>query len=52
MHTNVDYLSCGKREALGRFQLPDMRYGDTNMITEIVSKRVSPAILLNLNMLR
>ena len=28
MHTNIEYLSCGEVEALGYFQLPDMRYDD------------------------
>ena len=44
MHTNVEYLSCGEVEALGYFQLLDMRHDDRNMVTE----RVSPETLLNL----
>ena len=37
MQKNVQYLSCDKVEALGYFQLPDMRYHDRNMVTERVS---------------
>ena len=37
MHTNVEYLSCGKVEALGYFQLSDMRYNERNMVTERAS---------------
>ena len=37
MHTNVEYLSCGEVEALGYFQLSDMRYDERNMVTERVS---------------
>ena len=32
MHTNVEYLSCGEVEALGYFQLSDMRYDDRNVV--------------------
>ena len=39
MHTNVEYLSCGEVEALGYFQLSDMRYDDRN-VTKIVSTTV------------
>ena len=37
MDTNVEYWSCGKVEALGYFQLLDMRYNDRNMVTERAS---------------
>ena len=37
MHANVEYLSCGEVEALGYFQLSDMRYDQRNMVTEWVS---------------
>ena len=37
MQKNIQYLSCNKVEALGYFQLPDMRYNDRNMVTERVS---------------
>ena len=37
MHTNVEYLGCGKVEALGYFQLSDMRYDDKNVVTETAS---------------
>ena len=37
VHTNVWYLSSGKVEALGYFQLTDMRCDDRNMVTERVS---------------
>ena len=37
MHTNVEYLSCGKVEALGYFQLSDMRYDDRNVVIKRVS---------------
>ena len=36
MQTNIEYLSCGKVEALGYFQLSDMRYDDRNVVTERV----------------
>ena len=38
---NVEYLGCGEVEALGYFQLLDMRYNDTNAVIE----RVSTAVL-------
>ena len=37
MDTNVEYLSCGKVETLGYFQLLDMRYSDRNVVTERAS---------------
>ena len=37
MHTNVEYLSYGEVEALGYFQLSDMRYDNRNVVTERVS---------------
>ena len=37
MHTNVEYLSCGEVEALGYFQLSDVRHDDRNTVTERVS---------------
>ena len=40
MHTNVEYLSCREVEALGYFQLSDMRYDDRNVVTERVSTTV------------
>ena len=46
MHTNVEYLSCGKVEALGYFQLSDMRYGDRNMVTEKISTTVLQLYLI------
>ena len=48
MQTNIEYLSCGKVEALGYFQLSDMRYDDRNVVTE-GSWYNTPATLLNLN---
>ena len=41
VQANFHYLSCGKVEALGYFQLSDMRYDDINMVT----KRVSVTVL-------
>ena len=41
MHINVEYLSWGEVEALGYFQLSDMRYDDRNVVT----KRVSTIVL-------
>ena len=38
MDTNVECLSCGEVEALGYFELSDMRYDDRNAVTERVSK--------------
>ena len=40
MHTNVEYLSCGEVEALGYFQLLDMRYDDRNLVTKSVRTTV------------
>ena len=34
------YLSCGEVEALGYFQLLDMRYDDRSVVTERVSTTV------------
>ena len=46
MHTNVEYLSCGKVEALGYFQLSDMGYDDRNVVTERVSTTVLQLYLI------
>ena len=46
MHTNVEYLSCGKVEALRYFQLSDMRYDDRNAGTERVSVTVLQLYLI------
>ena len=40
MDTNVECLSCGEVEALGYFQLSDMRYDDRSVYTERVSTTV------------
>ena len=45
-NANVEYLSCGKVEALGYFQLSDMRYHDRNMVTERVSTTVLELYLI------
>ena len=37
MDIAVECLSCGEVEALGYFQLSDMRYNDKNVVTERVS---------------
>ena len=37
MDTNIECLSCSKVEDLGYFQLSDMRYHDSNVVTERVS---------------
>ena len=37
MHTNVEYLTYGEVEALGYFQLSDMRYDDRSVVTGRVS---------------
>ena len=37
MDTIVECLSCSKVEDLGYFQLSDMRYHDSNVVTERVS---------------
>ena len=44
MHTNVECLGWGEVEALGYFQLSDMRYNDWNVVSERVS-----TTLFNLN---
>ena len=36
MHTNFEYLSWGEVEALGYFQLSDMRYDNRNVVTKRV----------------
>ena len=41
MDTNVECLICGEVEALGYFQIMDMRYDDRNAVAE----RVSTAVL-------
>ena len=46
MHTNVEYLSCGKVEALGYFQLVDMKYNDRNVVAKRVSKTVLKLYLI------
>ena len=40
IHTDVKNLSSGDVEALGDFQLSDMRYDDKNVVTERVSTTV------------
>ena len=40
MSTNAEYLSCNKVEALGYFQLLDIRYNNRNVVTERVSTKV------------
>ena len=40
MDTNFQCLGCGEFEALGYFELSDMRYDDRNAITEKVSATV------------
>ena len=40
MQTNVEYLSCGEVEAVGYFQLSDMRYDGRNVVTERVSATI------------
>ena len=37
MDTDFECLSCGEVEALGYFQLSDMRYDDRNEVTKRVS---------------
>ena len=39
-------LSCGEVEALGYFQLLDMRYDDKNIVTEKVSTTVLQLYLI------
>ena len=46
MHTNAEYLRCGKVEALGYFHLPDMRYDDRSVITETVNTTVLQLYLI------
>ena len=46
MHTNVEYLSCGEVEALGYFQLLEMRYNDRNVVTARVSTTVVQLYLI------
>ena len=46
MHTNVEYLSWGKVEALEYFQLSDMRYNDKNVVIERVSTTVLQLYLI------
>ena len=46
MHTNVESLSCGKVEALGCFQLSDVRCDDRNVVTERVSTTVLQLYLI------
>ena len=46
MHTNVEYLSCGEVEALGYFQLLEMRYNDRNVVTARVSTIVVQLYLI------
>ena len=41
MDTNVECLICDEVEALGYFQIMDMRYDDRNAVTE----RISTAVL-------
>ena len=47
MDTNIEYLSCSKvEEALGYFQLSDMRYNNRNVVTEKVSTAVLQLYLI------
>ena len=46
MHTNVEYLSWDKVEALEYFQLSDMRYNDKNVVIERVSTTVLQLYLI------
>ena len=46
MHTNVEYLSCDKVEALRYFQLSDLRYCDRNVVIERVSTTVLQLYLI------
>ena len=46
MRTNTEYLSCDEVEALGYFQLSDMKCDDENVAIERVSTTV---LQLNLN---
>ena len=47
MHTNLEYLSCGKVEAFGYFSSSDMRYDDRNVVTERVSETVLQLYLVS-----
>ena len=40
MQTNVEYLSWGEVEAVGYFQLSDMRYDGRNVVTERVTTTI------------
>ena len=42
----MECLSCGEVEALGRFQLSDMRYSDRNVAPERVSITVLQLYLI------
>ena len=46
MHTNVEYLSSREAEALGDFQLSNMRYDDGNMVNKKVSTTVLQLYLI------
>ena len=46
MNTNMECLSCGEVEALGRFQLSDMRHSDRNVAPERVSITVLQLYLI------
>ena len=46
MYTNVEHLSCREVEALGYFQLSNMRYGDKNMVIERVNTTVLQLYLI------
>ena len=39
--TNVKCLNCGEVEALGYFQLSDMRYDDRNAVTKINKDKIN-----------
>ena len=39
MHTNVEYLSCGEVQALGYFQLSDMRCDDRNVVMKELTQQ-------------
>ena len=45
--TNVKCLSCGEVEALGYFQLFDMKNDDRNVVTEKVNKTVLQLYLIS-----
>ena len=46
MHTNVENLNCSEVEALGYFQLSDMRYDDRNVVTENINTTVLQLYLI------